>query len=357
MFVETADLIAAEQSASEDKDNSAAKIFSKWRRDWPLPYRSGARGAHYNESREAEGAIGDDGADLSAKEKLSRRSAEHERERGSADSISLYFSSISKNKLLTAKEEKELAERIAEGDKEARKKMIEANLRLVVNIARHYINRGFPLQDLIEEGNIGLIKAVERFKASKECRFSTYASYWIKQTIERALANKAHVVRLPIHVSIDIMKVSRASRELMMVLGREPNSAEIAEKTGLSGRYVKKLDIVGKKNYSLEAMLPDGSDQSLLDKLEDRTFPAPIELINESERATKVKEWLSMLSENEREVLKLRFGFESKDPETLESIGKAFGVTRERIRQIEIKGMEKLRKIIKKSNIESYEGI
>ncbi len=350
MLEEMTGLNAGEQFSDEKESAAAARMFSKWRKDWPLPYRSKGTQASDNMGfDEVEGA----------ERKPSRRANEERgvREKGSTDSISFYFSSISKHRLLTASEERELAARIANGDSEARKKMIEANLRLVVNIARRYINRGFPLQDLIEEGNVGLIKAVERFKASRECRFSTYASYWIKQTIERALANKAQVVRLPIHISIDIMKVSRASRELMMELGREPNTAEVAERSGLSGRYVKKLDTVSKKNYSLDAVLPDGSDQSLLDKLEDNTFRAPIELISESQRAKKLKKWLSMLSETERAVLKLRFGFDNNEPETLEAIGKEFGVTRERIRQIEIKGMEKLRKIIKGTEIDSYQAI
>ncbi|MBI5491542.1 MAG: sigma-70 family RNA polymerase sigma factor [Deltaproteobacteria bacterium] len=351
MLEEMTGLNAGGRISDEKESAPAARMFSKWRKDWPLPYRSKGPQAREN--------MGFDELAEGAERKPSRRAnvERDEKEKGSSDSISFYFSSISKHRLLTAGEEKELAARIANGDSEARKEMIEANLRLVVNIARRYINRGFPLQDLIEEGNVGLIKAVERFKTSKECRFSTYASYWIKQTIERALANKAHVVRLPIHISIDIMKVSRASRELMMELGREPNSSEVAERTGLSGRYVKKLDTVSRKNYSLEAQLPDGSDQSLLDKLEDNTFRAPIELISESQRAKKIKKWLSMLSETERAVLKLRFGFDNNEPETLEAIGKEFGVTRERIRQIEIKGMEKLRKIIKGAEIDSYEAI
>lgn len=330
----------------DEREAAAARVFAK--REWPFPYRSKRTQAEETEFD-----------DLAEREKRpSRRTAvERGREKGSSDSISFYFSSISKHRLLTASEEKELAARVSKGDKEARKQMIEANLRLVVNIARHYVNRGFPLQDLIEEGNVGLIKAVERFKTSKECRFSTYASYWIKQTIERALANKASVVRLPIHISIDIMKVSRASRELMMELGREPEASEVAERAGLSGRYVKKLDTVSRKNYSLDATLPDGSDQSLLDKLEDSTFRTPLELISEGQRAKKIKKWLSMLSDNERAVLKLRFGFDGNEPETLEAIGKEFGVTRERIRQIEIKGMEKLRKIVQGTEINSCEAI
>ncbi|MBI1911371.1 MAG: sigma-70 family RNA polymerase sigma factor [Deltaproteobacteria bacterium] len=280
------------------------------------------------------------------------------RESLSTDSLKFYFNCIKRYPLLTSKEEKQLARKIAKGDHEARKRMIEANLRLVVNIAKRYMNRGFPLQDLIEEGNIGLIKSVERFKATKGCKFSTYATYWIKQSIERAIANQANVVRLPIHITSDISKVARASRELLMILNREPSVRELAERTGLSGRYVKKLDIIGKKSYSLEAFLPDGSDQSLLDKLEDTSYPTPLELIDRFRKATKVNNWLCMLDENESRIIKLRFGIETEGPKTLEEIGKAFGVTRERVRQIEARALDKLKKIIiERDNIESLDAV
>ena len=177
------------------------------------------------------------------------------REGFSTDSVKSYFNSIKRFHLLTSREEKLLAKKISKGDQEARRRMIEANLRLVVNIAKKYMNRGFPLPDLIEEGNIGLIKSVERFRASKGCKFSTYATYWIKQSIERAIANQGNVVRLPIHVTADISKLSRATRELMMALSREPDFSELAERTGFSGRYVKKLDLISKKSYSLEALI------------------------------------------------------------------------------------------------------
>src|SRR4030067_866593 len=187
----------------------------------------------------------------------------------STDSLRFYFDIIKKYPLLTSKEEIHLADRIATGDQDARRRMIEANLRLVVNIAKRYMGRGFPFQDLIEEGNIGLIKSAERFRTAKGCKFSTYATYWIRQSIERAIANQSNVVRLPIHINADILKLSKATHELMMTLNREPDYAELAERTGFSGRYVKKLDTVNKKSYSLEAFLPDGSGQSILDRLED----------------------------------------------------------------------------------------
>ncbi|MBI1910552.1 MAG: sigma-70 family RNA polymerase sigma factor [Deltaproteobacteria bacterium] len=286
-----------------------------------------------------------------------RKDEKDARENTASDSVKVYFSGIKKFALLTSDEEKQLARRIAKGDNEARRMMIEANLRLVVNIAKRYLNRGLPLQDLIEEGNIGLIKSVERFKATKGCKFSTYATYWIKQAIERAIANQSSIVRLPIHVTADISRLTRANRELTRTLKREPSIIELSEKTGLSGRYVKKLNTISKKSYSLEASFPDDTDQSLLDRLEDDRFPTPMELIDDSRRVDRINCWLGMLDENERTILRLRFGLDEDEPQTLEAIGKSFGVTRERVRQIEVKALDKLKKIIKQSDITSFDSI
>lgn len=272
----------------------------------------------------------------------------------STDSMSIYLNSIRKYRLLTPKDEKDLARGIARGDLYARKTMIEGNLRLVVNIARRYINRGLPMQDLIEEGNVGLIKAVERFKAAKGCKFSTYATYWIKQSVERAIGNQVNTIRLPIHISADIAKISKASRKLTMLLSREPNTTELSEKTGLSGRYVKKLSGISKKSLSLESSMPDGTEQSFLDRLADSAYPCALELINEARRKEKVKDWLNMLDNNERDVIRLRFGLDDDEPQTLETIGESFGVTRERVRQIEVKVLCKLKEIMAKSGITSF---
>lgn len=265
---------------------------------------------------------------------------------GADQTLKSYFDNIKNYPLLSADEEKALARRIARGDGQARKRMIESNLRLVVNIAKRYMNRGFPLQDLIEEGNIGLIKSVERFKASKGCKFSTYATFWIRQAIERAIANQSNMVRLPIHLTTDIAKVTRVARELNTRLDREPTVRELSEKTGFSGRYVRKLNLINRKTYSLEAVLPDSGDQSLLDKLEDDTFPEPVETLDKAKRAERIRKWIEMLDDHEKRVIKLRFGLESEDPQTLESIGRCFGVTRERVRQIEVKALGKLKKLI-----------
>ncbi len=262
-----------------------------------------------------------------------------------ADSINIYFREIKRFRLLSADEERELAKRIARGDMEARRKMIEANLRLVVNIAKRYANRGLQLQDLIDEGNIGLIKAAERFKASIGCRFSTYATYWIKQTIERALANKGNMIRLPIHIVTDISKMERAAREFRVLSNRDPSASELSDKTGLSGRYVKKLELLKKRTVSLESQGPEESDCNLLDSIEDEGAPAPVEYIEESRRAERVASWLSLLDENEKKIISLRFGIGDYAPKTLEVIGRRFGVTRERVRQIEEKALVKLRAI------------
>ncbi len=281
---------------------------------------------------------------------------EEGRESQITDPLKSYFNGIRKYPLLTPEEEKSLAIKIAGGDRGSRKKMIESNLRLVVNIAKRYINRGFPLQDMIEEGNIGLIKSVERFKASKGCKFSTYATYWIRQSIERAIANQSNAVRLPIHITADIAKVTRAARDLTGALNREPTPEEISERTGLSGRYVKKLDTINKKSYSLEALLPDGSEQTLLDRIEDINCQTPMEIIDLARRIDKINSWLERLEDNERSIIKLRFGLDNTRPETLEVIGKSLGVTRERVRQIEVRALNSLKEIIKTSdNISSVD--
>ncbi|MBI5827915.1 MAG: sigma-70 family RNA polymerase sigma factor [Deltaproteobacteria bacterium] len=308
--------------------------------NWPLPYRA---------------AIARDGDDAG----LATADAPEKRERHepASDAINVYFRRLKKLKLLTAEEERALAGRVAKKDAAARQRMIESNLRLAVNIAKRYINRGLPLQDLIEEGNIGLIKAVERFKVTKECKFSTYATYWIKQSIERAITNQAGVVRLPIHIANDLAKLTRASTALVRDLQREPSVVELAEKTGLSGRYVKRLHTVGKKSCSLETSFNEDTEQTLLDKLEDERAPQPMEMIDTARRVEKIQEMLACLDENERRIVRLRFGFGTFKPHTLESIGKAFGVTRERVRQLESKALVKLRNICAQSNITSFDAI
>ncbi|MCM2359426.1 MAG: sigma-70 family RNA polymerase sigma factor [Geobacteraceae bacterium] len=262
------------------------------------------------------------------------------------DAIKLYLREIQKSRLLTADDEKELAARIAKGDKAARDKMIESNLRLVVKIAKRYINRGLPFLDLIEEGNMGLIKAVERFKLSKECRFSTYATWWIRQSIERALVNQSRTIRLPVHVSDDINKMLRVTRELVQRLNREPAVKEVAAEMGVTPVHVRRLMVLLKKTYSIERPMGEDNDYSLIDTIEDTSSISPAALLEDVNRYELVSRWFDTLADSEKKILTLRFGLDDKEPQTLDTIGHAFGVTRERIRQIEAKSLEKLRKIV-----------
>ena len=261
------------------------------------------------------------------------------------DAIKLYLRDIQKTKLLTAEDERELANRITAGDKAARDRMIESNLRLVVKIAKRYINRGLPFLDLIEEGNLGLIKAVERFKIAKECRFSTYATWWIRQSIERALVNQSRTIRLPVHVSDDINKMLRISRNLMHDLNREPSVKEVATSMNVEQAYIRRLMVLLKKTYSIERPMGENNDYFLSDTIEDTSTVMPSELLENLNKYAHVSEWFATLSENEKSILTLRFGLDDTDPQTLDTIGKQFGVTRERIRQIESKALEKLRKV------------
>jgi len=262
------------------------------------------------------------------------------------DAIKLYLREIQKTRLLSADEEKDLAQRIAKGEKSARDKMIESNLRLVVKIAKRYINRGLPFLDLIEEGNMGLIKAVERFKLSKECRFSTYATWWIRQSIERALVNQSRTIRLPVHVSDDINKMLRVTRELVHKINREPTIKEVATEMEVNSAYVRRLMVLLKKTYSIEQPMGENNDYFLIDTIEDTSTISPAELLEDLNKYELVAAWFDTLSDNEKRILTLRFGLDDKEPQTLDTIGRSFGVTRERIRQIEAKSLEKLRKFV-----------
>jgi RNA polymerase primary sigma factor len=262
------------------------------------------------------------------------------------DAIKLYLREIQKTKLLTADEEKELAAKIDLGDKAARDRMIVSNLRLVVKIAKRYINRGLPFLDLIEEGNMGLIKAVERFKLSKECRFSTYATWWIRQSIERALVNQSRTIRLPVHVSDDINKMLRVTRELVQKMNREPTIKEVADTLDVNITYVRRLMVLLKKTYSIERPMGENNDYFLIDTIEDTSTVSPAVLLEDLNKYELVSKWFETLSDGEKKILTLRFGLDDKDPQTLDTIGRSFGVTRERIRQIEAKSLEKLRKIV-----------
>ena len=263
----------------------------------------------------------------------------------------LYMRDLRKLPIITVEEEKFYASRVAEGNPEARKKMIEANLRLVVKIARRYVNQGLSLLDLIEEGNIGLIKAVEKFNLAKECRFSTYATWWIKQSIERAIANHSRTIRLPVHVSSRVNRISKIISMYVERNGREPSLEEISHESGFRIDFVRNLFTMAIKTYSLESYIDENSKLTLEEVIPNPDTEEPLSILEHTRRMEEVASWLDTLNTDERKVILLRFGLDGDEPQTLELIGKTFGVTRERIRQIEQKALNKLRKIVKRKNI------
>lgn len=259
------------------------------------------------------------------------------------DAIKIYLRDIQRTPLLTATSEKALARKIEKGDEAARNKMIESNLRLVVKIAKRYMNRGLPFLDLIEEGNLGLIKSVERFNLSKECRFSTYATWWIRQSIERALINQSRTIRLPVHISDDIGRMFRITRKLSHELNREPSIQEIAETMKAKVSHVRHLMTLLRHTCSIEAPLGDSNDFALIDTIEDATVTQPAVHAENMDSYKLVLQHFDKLTEHEQKILTLRFGLDDHEPQTLDVIGQQFGVTRERIRQIEAKSLEKLK--------------
>ncbi|MBA4389865.1 MAG: RNA polymerase subunit sigma [Syntrophus sp. (in: bacteria)] len=263
----------------------------------------------------------------------------------------LYMRDLRKLPLLSLEEEIICAQGVAKGDPEARRRMIEANLRLVVKIARRYVNQGLALLDLIEEGNIGLIRAVEKFDLIKECRLSTYATWWIKQSVERAIANHSRTIRLPVHVSSRVIKISKLVNKYLEKEGKEPTVEEIAAETGFRLDFVRNLYSMAIKTYSLESFIDENSKLTLGEVLANPSNEEPLSVLEHTKRVEEVASWVDTLGADERKVIMLRFGLDGDDPQTLEKIGKIFGVTRERIRQIEQKALNKLRKTVKRRNI------
>jgi len=267
--------------------------------------------------------------------------------RRSLDPMTMYMREISQHDLLTAEEEVELARAIAKGDARAREKMINANLRLVVKISRRYLNRGLPLPDMIEEGNIGLMRAVEKFDEAHGCRFSTYATWWIRQSVERAIMNYSRTIRLPVHVSKEFNAMIRASNELRAALGREPSEEEIAAHMGKPAQRIHDLNEMTMITESTDELLHDDGDFTLYDITEDENARSPSLDLEESERNALLQGWMALLSDKECEVVRLRYGIDSSEEEwTLEAIGQHMGVTRERIRQIQVIALQKLRRIM-----------
>ena len=259
------------------------------------------------------------------------------------DPVRMYLKEIGRIPLLTPEREKYLAERIALGDRAAKDELIEANLRLVVSIAKTHVGKGMYFLDLIQEGNLGLIKAVEKFDYSKGYKFSTYAHWWIRQAITRAIADQARTIRIPVHMVETIHKVSRTARQLLQELGREPTTDEIAERLGMTADKVREIMKIAQDPVSLETPIGEEEDSHLGDFVEDNDSPAPSESASFSLLREQIAEILRTLTPREAQVIKLRFGLEDGRPRTLEEVGRQFKITRERIRQIEAKALRKLR--------------
>ena len=262
-----------------------------------------------------------------------------------SEALQIYLNEIGQIPLLSEEEERDLGEKSARGDGEARKRLSEGNLRLVVSLAKHYTGRGIPLMDLIQEGNMGLMRAVEKYDYTKENRFSTYASWWIKEAMQRAIDQQSREIRVPVHVAENMKRVQKTARDLQQSLGRDATPGEIAEKLGdKTEEDVKNIINYLQSPVSLETPVGDDGENSLGDMVEDRTKPTPEEAMNALVQQEEVKELLETLGDRERQVICLRYGLGDEKTHTLEEIGEILGVTRERVRQIEARALEKLRK-------------
>ena len=270
------------------------------------------------------------------------------------DPVRMYLKEIGKVPLLTADEEKELAKRMEAGDETAKQKLCEANLRLVVSIAKKYVGRGMLFLDLIQEGNLGLIKAVDKFDWERGFKFSTYATWWIRQAITRSIADQARTIRIPVHMVETINKLIRVSRQLLQEEGREPTPDEIAAEMGISVEKVREILKIAQEPVSLETPIGEEEDSHLGDFIPDEDAPAPAEAAAFSMLKEQLVDVLGTLTEREQKVLKLRFGLEDGRARTLEEVGKKFDVTRERIRQIEAKALRKLRHPTRSKKLKDY---
>ena len=266
----------------------------------------------------------------------------------------MYLKEIGKVSLLSAEEEIELAKRMEEGDEEAKKRLAEANLRLVVSIAKRYVGRGLLFLDLIQEGNLGLIKAVEKFDYRKGYKFSTYATWWIRQAITRAIADQARTIRIPVHMVETINKLLRVSRQLLQELGREPSPEEIATAMKMPEDKVREILKISQEPVSLETPIGEEEDSHLGDFIQDDNVPVPAEAAAATLLREQLDEVLGTLTEREQKVLRLRFGLDDGHQRTLEEVGKEFNVTRERIRQIEAKALRKLRHPSRSKKLRDY---
>ncbi|MBQ9011803.1 MAG: RNA polymerase sigma factor RpoD [Bacilli bacterium] len=272
------------------------------------------------------------------------------------DPVRMYLKEIGQIKLLTLEEETELADKIAEGDEMAKATLAEANLRLVVSIAKRYVGRGLLFLDLIQEGNIGLMKAVEKFDVTKGYKFSTYATWWIRQAITRAIADQARTIRVPVHMVETINKLARVERQLTLELNREPTEEELSKKMGTSVEKIREIYKISQEPVSLETPIGEEEDSHLGDFIPDETNMSPEAFAENELLKDEIAEVLLTLTEREEKVIRLRFGLEDGRPRTLEEVGQLFGVTRERIRQIEAKALRKLRHPSRSRKLKDYLG-
>lgn len=288
-------------------------------------------------------------------EKTAEESENSFTERGNAeDPVRMYLKEIGRIPLLSSEEEIELAKRMEEGDEEAKKKLSEANLRLTVSIAKRYSGRGMQFLDLIQEGNLGLIKAVEKFDYRKGYKFSTYATWWIRQSITRAIADQARTIRIPVHMVETMNRVNRTSRRLLQEYGREPTPEEIAEAMNLPVERVLEISKISQEPVSLETPIGEEEDSHLGDFIQDDNVPVPAEAAAQTLLKEQLDEVLDTLTEREQKVLRLRFGMNDGRARTLEEVGREFDVTRERIRQIEAKALRKLRHPSRSRKLRDY---
>ncbi len=269
------------------------------------------------------------------------------------DTTALYFNDIGFSPLLTAKEEIHFAKLAQKGDSAGRKRMIECNLRLVVNIARRYLHSGLPLLDLIEEGNLGLIRAVEKFNPELGFRFSTYATWWIRQTIGRAIMNQTRTIRLPIHVVKELNSYLRISRRLTQTFNCKPSVEQIAEQANKPPKDIRRLLSFNERITSADTPLREGSDKSLLDTVADNHASDPVNILQDNDIQANIVTWLKKLSDKQKEVITRRFGLCGHEPCTLEEVGHIIGLTRERVRQIQVASLEKLRTILEGQGLSS----
>ncbi len=272
------------------------------------------------------------------------------------DPVRMYLKEIGQIKLLTIEEELELADRITNGDEQAKATLAEANLRLVVSIAKRYVGRGMLFLDLIQEGNMGLMKAVDKFDVSKGYKFSTYATWWIRQAITRAIADQARTIRVPVHMVETINKLARIERQLTLELNREPTEEELSKKMGLSVDKIREIYKISQEPVSLETPIGEEEDSHLGDFIPDETNMSPEDFAINELLKDEISDVLLTLTEREEKVIRLRFGLEDGRPRTLEEVGQLFGVTRERIRQIEAKALRKLRHPSRSRKLKDYLG-